>query len=925
MKKKKLTFNSLAFGNLKHRKKQYTLLIIGIILSMVFSSSVLFLVTSAFSTIEEARYKKFGKEDCIFYNLQNYKNVDECLEEYYDSFGFAHVLGYLSPIGGEKETGTVVAWLDDTAVDIYNLNIKEGRLPKKSNEIALEKDALDRMGLNAKVGEKISLYLYPQNSEKLLKKRVEKTYTLVGILEDKRYNFEVDLESVESNKLPAAFVCSGTQTEIGGKEALAAFVVHNDNADQILIDSSFKHSVGMYENNDVEYVRRHSDFELQNKYLFSTGEPFFICFFMAVVLMLVSSIGIVNAFNTNLKSRKKQIGLLRAVGATKRQIIKVYGREALVLSLLCAPVSILISICLTSFIVSFFGEGYVFKPVWWILPICVVVSVICVCLATIMPLFSASRITPIQVIRNIDINRKMRNKKIKTQTSFVPSKLLANRNITLFKSKGVLTSVILCIAIAVSCFGFCITAAIKETYEVMPYSYFIGTQGDSLGFFINSKETKKGFSETDKQNIMSNYDVLNVYGNKITTGFMLVDEFTDYMRLCCYDSDYYGLFDDDSISEENYKSFEKNTEKGEEVKKNIGYTQEMFPVDIIAFDDKEMNEINDFVVVGNINKEKIDSGEEVILHVSPGLKLVMTNVSYKGDYAPSSHLYATDLDTEVIEHSENDYIEKKTILESAKNDFKVGQEINVGWIYNYSDSSKPQYKHKEHTAKIGAIIYEFPDENSGYATSGALDGKVDIITSFEGMANFADNVSYEILKVDLKSDCNDDIEARMQNTLKKVTSGKGAYIYSAYEDLKKQKEEYQTLLVITLSVTILFFSMCGSMLNNSITARIRESKREIGTLRAVGATANDIALSYIRQMTFVFGVGIISGFLLFFVGYGLCALVYKAMNEPFNEMSFSFLETIIACALLVIICFVNIYIKVRKEMKNSIVENIREL
>ena len=130
MKNKKLTFNSLAFGNLKHRKKQYTLLIIGIILSMVFSSSVLFLVTSAFSTIEEARYKKFGKEDCIFYNLQNYKNVDECLEEYYDSFGFAHVLGYLSPIGGEKETGTVVAWLDDTAVDIYNLNIKEGRLPK---------------------------------------------------------------------------------------------------------------------------------------------------------------------------------------------------------------------------------------------------------------------------------------------------------------------------------------------------------------------------------------------------------------------------------------------------------------------------------------------------------------------------------------------------------------------------------------------------------------------------------------------------------------------------------------------------------------------------------------------------------------------------------------------------------------------------
>ena len=33
MKKKKLTFNSLALGNLKHRKKRYTLMILGIILN----------------------------------------------------------------------------------------------------------------------------------------------------------------------------------------------------------------------------------------------------------------------------------------------------------------------------------------------------------------------------------------------------------------------------------------------------------------------------------------------------------------------------------------------------------------------------------------------------------------------------------------------------------------------------------------------------------------------------------------------------------------------------------------------------------------------------------------------------------------------------------------------------------------------------
>lgn len=39
--KNKLTVNRLAMGNLRARRKQYTLMIIGIILAMIFSSGVL--------------------------------------------------------------------------------------------------------------------------------------------------------------------------------------------------------------------------------------------------------------------------------------------------------------------------------------------------------------------------------------------------------------------------------------------------------------------------------------------------------------------------------------------------------------------------------------------------------------------------------------------------------------------------------------------------------------------------------------------------------------------------------------------------------------------------------------------------------------------------------------------------------------------
>ena len=61
MKKKKLTYNSLALGNLKNRKKQYTLLIIGIILSMTLSSSFTFFVSSAISSALETHNFLYGK------------------------------------------------------------------------------------------------------------------------------------------------------------------------------------------------------------------------------------------------------------------------------------------------------------------------------------------------------------------------------------------------------------------------------------------------------------------------------------------------------------------------------------------------------------------------------------------------------------------------------------------------------------------------------------------------------------------------------------------------------------------------------------------------------------------------------------------------------------------------------------------------
>lgn len=58
-----------------------------------------------------------------------------------------------------------------------NSRLIDGTLPTKKNEIALEEWALKNMGLEPKLGEKITLDLYNKASKE--------TYTLVGILKDR--------------------------------------------------------------------------------------------------------------------------------------------------------------------------------------------------------------------------------------------------------------------------------------------------------------------------------------------------------------------------------------------------------------------------------------------------------------------------------------------------------------------------------------------------------------------------------------------------------------------------------------------------------------------------------------------------------------------------------------------------------------------
>lgn len=932
--KKKLTINSLALGNLKQRRKQYTILIIGIILAIVFSSGTLFFISCNKASNEEYQRRTAGNFYYYYYNPFESFDIEAGVKDgYIEKYGYTHILGYAYTDEEKKDRGTLVAWLDDNAKDLYYVALKEGKYPENKGEIALESDAALRLGLDAKVGEKISLSMLNANGTDFSTTAMEKTYTIVGILTDKRKNIELFGEN--AGIIPAAFVSDEEDVDIGGKEILALFFnpTEKSNNRTIIIDGYestpfYEYFMPqIYENSGGQNLigrvpAYNSDLSLQNSSILTVT--------LTVVLMIASCIGIINAFSTNLQERRKQIGMLRAVGATKRQIINIFGRETFIIALICAPIGVAISYFGVKLFATIMGEDYIFIPDMKVLFGSAGVSVICVMLAALIPLFKASKISPMQAIRNVELNRKMSRQKIKTEKEFNVPKLLAKRSIKFYKAKQIGVSIILALTIFMSCLGLSvIKTEMNNSWWSNHYSsdYIIkryGLTGVSLAD-LNFTVADKKISLNAVQDIIDYPLFSDVYGYKNCVTYLPVDEYSDYMLLTQFisSSRYSPAITDFTRSDFENLNFDEifdvwftgEYEFYNELKQKSGTQQELYQMKMYGLDQQVIEKHSDEfeVIDGKIDIEKLNSGEEIILVASNenGLYLTFDKDGRNSSYGVSDTTSSGE----------------KDMYTSATLEYKAGDTINLRTI----NSDVVEYSNEvdnwipddltvyDKEVKIGAIIKPFDfDEFHLYS-----EGEMRVMTTSIGIDKIAGyQVDYSSLFIKCDGELDDNSDALATDFLYSLISiGDTTYdVKSGYAEDQETQAWLKTLVISLLAIVILFFSICASIVNNALTAKIRESKKEIGTLRAVGASVKEITSSYVRQLISMFSWGCGIGFM----GYTITHIIIRLLNKEFGY-TFEIWPAVIICVLLFSMCSLNLYLKIRKEMKNSIVDNIREL
>lgn len=917
--RKKLTVNTLAFGNLRHRKKQYAMMIVGIVLAMVFSSSMILYFFSAYEAMDKEYKDNYGKQDIIATAIGMGEEVfSETKEkELLTDYGVAHILG--SVCNEEKGYSAPIAWLDDKAIDYSNIGFIKGSYPTKENEIALEQTVLARLGMDdADVGDEIKLSYKVQNGEELFDAQ-EKTYVLSGIASDKFSNIT---RYSPSNTLyvPGGFVSQNTAVDAGGKEKISIYGLFPKNYNAL---KNFWQS--FLSETDYGEVEVQVDFFTEDwnnsprlSNVLWNGNNLYIAI-LVVALIVAAGVTIINAFNTNLSDRKKQIGMLRAVGTTKKQIFTIFGREAFFISLICVPVSIVLSYFVVWLIFKISGTELVMTKSIWVLPVSAVLGMAVVMLSALVPIANASRITPMQAIRDISKSRKMKTKKIKTQKSFDTSTLLAKRSLAFSNASQISVSIILIATIAFSCLGFSYISYEKANPYGYNFDYSISDHSSLWSMYSNEKHPNSGFDETEFQDMSALPYISDAYGEKNICVNLQIDEYTDFFKCFAgsetFESKLYNEWDYDytRLNYDNYYEafFTDYSNNYLELKKALGEEKETISLSLDSYYEPVLEQLNDIDIEGEINLEKIASGEEVIL------------------IAPQKVEYSVEIDkrgrnnNNLLMDGEKPQKGYQVIFDDEC-PYKVGDTLNLTIAVNESidDEGKPvdvELTHKQ--VKIGAIASPSAISKVDYIR---MNNDFTLVTSNQGMNSFMAGVKYQSIYFLTDTELDDNKDKIIQEGLEPFKIQNDAYVMSNYEEQQRQKDSNAAIYYSLLALITICFVICASIINNTLSARIRQSKKQIGTIRAFGANQADLVKSYFRQMMSMLFVGIASGFAVYAVGF-IAVVINNKVQGRKVDLIFDPWMTLALCVVLIAVCTANLWLKVRKEMKNSIIENIREL
>lgn len=899
----RLTMTRMALGSLRGQKKRYFSLASGIFLAVFFATALVLASASLGKTMRDDYRARMGEQDVALLNI-------DATEETIRQTGIAQRVGTVEVFGEiaaspEADAARVTfGRYDETAAALAHPACLEGRMPQQAGEIALEASALNRLRLTASVGDAVTLYFYPLvGRNQLASEPVARTYTLTGVLAEKSAHLG-DQQAVFSQhytRFPAALASEAEEIAPGSLPARHLLLELARPLTEAQIEETLPGQYVLY-----NYQR-----PLLGNVGISSEQ---LCIgVVALALLLASGMGIVNAFAANLAERSVQIGMMRAVGATRRQIRRIFGREALLLALLCAPAAIALSCLAVALLLRLLDLGALYAPPA-LLFAALAFSVLCVMLAAAIPLRRAGRVSPMQAIRDTQFLRAAHRARVKSQKRFRVESLAARRALILYRGQSAGVPILLALCLLALCGAYLLVGGNLAVMQIeQEYDYELTVNSFDSWEYYDAAALRPRFTESDRADILSLPYVARVDGAQRVYCNLVLDEVTGYLRpdpaLRTY------------LDEPTGSAWEiERREAYLTLKNELGIEGDLFGVEVTALPEERILACAGDVLHGEIDIEALNAGREVIV-VAPDCVYERTQPVRGGLWIS----YATEPFAE--REPEAQY------REFANDTFQVGQELPLcqlfareyklgyNWDWNIRAGALAR---RDASPVIGATVDWATASDMGLL-SGYDNG--DVITTHAGLRALGlYSNGYSEFGVALSGTPNEETEAQIDAALREIASRvEGARYGSQFASLRAQREIIRNLLLAAGTVLLLFTAIALSMMDNAISGRIHADRRTIGTLRAVGAPLSAILGLYRRQVGILLAVGTLAGF-------ALSAAIFAVTHSGFKFTTFRVLPVwglpaLLAAyaAIVFFACALTLRARLRNLPRASIVESIREL
>lgn len=472
----------IAKSNLKQNKSKSTLIIITIILATTLLTAV-GLTCADWDFLNKENVRKYsGTQHGV------YAKIDEQKLKQIKAHSQIEKVGIINGIGSkdyEDETKIGIGYIDNNASEFNNKIFIDGKLPTKKNEIALDDLALEKMGYEKKIGQKINL-----EYEDSTKKGITKSeFILTGITKvneisklKKSYAGIVSKEYMESTRdmdkeISNVFITIKGENKLSGEELISK--VEKIGKDLDIPKGSIKVN--------EDYINTLKP----DTQVIMWGAT------IAIIVILSSILVIYNIFYLSITSKVQEFGKLRAIGATKKQIKAIVLKEGIFLSTIAIPLGIVLGYAINKFVlVNLFFHGADVQKLPIIIGV-MVVSFLTVFISLLKPMKVASKVSIIDAVRySGDIKTKSKTRK---GYKYIDIKRLSNANLKRNKKRTYVTI----ISLSLSGIIFVVMASILNCIDAekmarrhFPYDISLNLSGytfgeeDSLNTEFNILQTK---------------------------------------------------------------------------------------------------------------------------------------------------------------------------------------------------------------------------------------------------------------------------------------------------------------------------------------------------------------------------------------------------------------------------------------------------